>query len=307
MSDQLRSPATGWTLAAGGPGYPAWLLASPRPPRTLYGFGDTALLRPGIAIVGSRRATPYGLACARTFAGWAASRGVVVISGAAYGCDRAAHEAALEAGGRTVAVLGCGADVDYPRSGAALLRTLRARHAVVSELPWGAPPATWTFPERNRIIAALAAVLLVVEAMPRSGTFSTVDHALDAGREVCVVPGSILSDTSRGCNSLLQQGAQPITGTDDLAAVLFSARLLDRDSALGEIDRPWATHRTTDRRDPVASRVAAALLANPMRTDDAARALDLDIATVARAVSRLERDGIVARHVDGRYGACRSP
>jgi DNA processing protein len=169
---------------------------------------------------------------------------------------------------------------------------------VVSELEWGAQPLPFRFPERNRIIAALSAVVLVVEAGLPSGTFITADHALDAGRTVLAVPGSVFSPNSRGCNRLIQQGARPIMDVSDLAAELRSAGLTG-----------WSGDAPADRLNvPVAAgggavgRLRAALLADPMRPDDAARALSMDIVAVARMLSGLETEGSVTRYPDGRYG-----
>jgi DNA processing protein len=286
-----------WELEIEDPAYPACLRESPRPPRVLRGIGEPSLLRPGLAIVGSRRATPYGLSCARIFGEWAAEHGVVVISGAAYGCDMAAHKAALDAGGHTVAVLGCGADLDYPRSAERLLARIRAGGAVVSELPWGAPPLPYQFPERNRIIAGLAAVVLVVEAGLPSGTFITADHALDAGRSVLAVPGSVFSDNSRGCNRLIQQGARPVAEISDLAQELEGAGLIDPTTLT--VRQGFSTVQGGS---PVAERLRSALASDPMRPDDAARALGLDIVTLARQIAVLEAEGLITRYPDGRYG-----
>ncbi len=278
-------------IALGDPRYPAQLADSPEPPRVLYGYGDPSALEPGLAVVGSRRATPYGLAAARLFAGWAAGKGVVIVSGGALGCDAEAQTAAIAAGGRTVAVLGCGADVDYPRTSAALLQTLRSGEAgcVVSELPWNAPPVRWAFARRNRIIAGLAQAVLVVEASLPSGTFSTADFALDAGRSVLVVPGSIFAPECRGSNRLLRQGASPVTDVSDLAA------------ELGWLpERGVNLEKVSDGDDPVLS----ALRSDPMRPDDAARELGLSIVEIARRIGSLEARGVIARYPDGRYGPC---
>jgi DNA processing protein len=214
------------------------------------------------------------------------------VSGAAYGCDQAAQRAALEAEGRTVAVLGCGADVDYPRATASLIDVIRRRGAVVSELAWGHPPARWAFPNRNRIIAALAAAVLVVEAGLPSGTFSTADHALDAGRQVLAVPGSVFAPECRGSNRLIRQGATPVTDISELAQELRACGLLEADGPDGV---PFAV--------PAEDRLARALLADPMRPDDVARALALDVVDVMRRIGRLEASGVVRRYPDGRYGA----
>jgi DNA processing protein len=276
--------ASRFVLRLGERAYPPHLAETPDPPKTLYGIGDPSALAPGLAIVGARRATPYGLRCTRLFAGWAGRRGIPVISGAAIGCDREAHLAALDFGGPTVAVLGCGPDVDYPRRSAELLANLRTHHAVVSECPFGQQPTRWSFVRRNRIIAGLARAVLVVEAGLPSGTFSTADAALDAGRDVLAVPGSVFSPESRGSNRLIRQGAVPITDVAELAQHL---------GAEGSAPGPAA---------PIRDDTLRALVADPMRPDDLAHALGIDIVDTARTLGALEAAGLVARYPDGRYG-----
>jgi DNA processing protein len=261
------------------------------------GIGDPGALVPGLAIIGSRRATPYGLACARMFARAAAEAGVVVVSGAAIGCDLASQMAALAAGGRSVAVLGCGADVDYPRRASETLAVLRGGGgAVVSELEWGSPPLPWQFPARNRIIAGLAAAVLVVEAALPSGTFSTADSALDAGRDVLAVPGSILYAGSAGTNRLIRQGAIPITCVEDLQDAMASAGLLD-ERALTLTSRGFVNAAGGDP-------ILEALRAHPMTPDEVGDSFGLDAAATMGALARLEATRLIARHTDGRYGAC---
>lgn len=273
-----------FVLRLGAAGYPEQLARTPDPPQRLYGIGDPCALVPGLAIVGSRKATPYGLRCARIFAEWAARMGITVISGAAVGCDVEAHRAALAAGGPSVAVLGCGPDVDYPRRSARELATMRTEHAVVSEYPFGHQPTRWTFVRRNRIIAGLSQAVLVVEAGLPSGTFSTADAALDAGREVIAVPGSIFSPESRGANRLIRQGAAMATEPAELAALLGVEGTL-----------PAAAAVCTDP-------AVRALAADPMRPDDLARALGVDIVSTARTLGDLEARGVIVRYPDGRYG-----
>lgn len=271
-------------LRLGSAEYPAQLADSPDPPKVLFGIGDPGALVPGLAVVGARRATPYGLRATRMLAGWAAGTGICVISGAAIGCDREAHLAALDANGPTVAVLGCGPDVDYPRRSAEVLEELRSSHAVVSECPFGQEPLRFAFARRNRIIAGLASAVLVVEAGLPSGTFSTADAALDAGRDVLAVPGSIFSPESRGSNRLIRQGASIINDVADLASTL---------GVEGRVVKPL----------PVAGdAVIRALDADAMRPDDLARALGLDIVQMARTLGALEARGHIARYADGRYG-----
>lgn len=272
-------------------GYPEQLRNCERPPRRLYGIGDPATLTAGIAIVGARRATPYGLRAATLFAGWAASTGIVVVSGGAVGCDQAAHRAALQNGGATVAVLGCGADVVYPRGSSCLLDSIARHGAVVSELPWGTPPQRFTFVERNRIIAGLSKVVLVVEASLPSGTFSTADFALNSGRGVCAVPGPIFAPECRGSNRLIAQGATPIADVSELAREL---QLAFSEQQLSDPDT-W-TWQGAD------SPVARALRTCPQRPDDLARDLGEDVVSVAREIGRLENRGLVVRYRDGKYG-----
>ena len=272
--------------------YPELLGETENPPRVLRGFGDPACLQRGVAVIGARKATPYGIRCAELFAGWAAAAGYTVISGAAVGCDTAAHRAALEAGGRTVAVLGCGADVAYPRNAGPLLARVARSGAVVSELEWGYPPAKWTFRARNRIIAGLAKALLVVEAGLGSGTFITADYALDAGREVMVVPGSIFAPECTGSNRLLSQGAIPVSDISEMRAVL--------EDQIGPPTRDSLVELLAQGSDPI----LAAVRTNPARPDDLARDLGLDVIEVARRIGALEGEGVVTKYRDGRYGAC---
>jgi DNA processing protein len=274
-----------WELHLGDPDYPSGLLHLNDPPRALFGIGDKKLLGGGLAIVGARKATPYGLRVTQMFGGWAAAHGVVIISGAAIGCDQAAHKAAFEQGGSTVAVLACGADVNYPAGAGHLLDRIRIEGCVVSETPWGVAAQKWSFVRRNRIIAALADAVLIVEASLPSGTFTTADFALEAGRDVYAVPGSIFAPECRGCNRLIRQGAVPITEVSDLAAALGETSVLQLELPLAEDDP-----------------VLRALLADPLRPDDVAREFALEIIEAVRHIGDLEAQGLVTRYPDGRYG-----
>lgn len=210
-------------LELGDAHFPASLASVPHAPKKLYGLGDVEALDEGLAVVGARRATPYGLGCAKRFASLAAERGVTIISGGARGCDAAAHEAALSAGGRTAVVLGGGIDEPYPAEHVGLFqRVVNAGGVLLSEHDWGVPPLPYAFRERNRIISGLARAVLIVEAGLPSGTFSTADAALSQGREVWVVPGSITSANSRGANRLLYQGAHPIVDDESFEDALFA-------------------------------------------------------------------------------------
>lgn len=199
--------------------YPARLRQLSLPPPVLYLRGELPA-GPAIAIVGSRNADPYGLEAAGLFARALAAAGVAVVSGFARGVDAAAHVGALAGGGPTVAVLGCGVDVVYPRAHRALAAEVAARGALVSELPCGTQPRPFNFPVRNRIIAALAEGTLVVQAAARSGSLITARHALELGREVFALPGRIFDERSLGPNALLRDGAVPALHPKDLLAAL---------------------------------------------------------------------------------------
>lgn len=286
-----------FTIKREDPGYPEQLRDVRYPPHLLNGMGDPGALVRGLGVIGSRKASPYGLDCAELFAGLAASWGVTIVSGGAMGCDTRAHRAAIEAGGTTVAVLGCGADVDYPRSSAPVLAQIRSgRGAVISELEWGTPPLRSHFPARNRIIAGLSAAILVVEAAIPSGTFTTADHALDAGREVFAVPGSVFFSGSAGCNRLIRQGAQPITCEEDLLDALTGVGLMA--SRVAAAEGPFS--------ELSGDTVLEALRADPMPPDRIAAVTGLEIVSILTRLSALEQQGLASRYPDGRYGPCRA-
>jgi DNA processing protein len=201
--------------------YPELLWQITDPPFVLWCGGDPAhLSRPAIAIVGSRKATPAGVMVAARLATGLAEAGLVVVSGMARGIDAAAHRAALAAGGTSVAVLGCGADIVYPREHAALARQLRQSGTIVSELPPGTPPLAHHFPLRNRIISGLCAATVVVEASQRSGSLITARAALEQGREVLAVPGTVTSGQYSGCHALIKDGAALVESVDDVLGAL---------------------------------------------------------------------------------------
>jgi DNA processing protein len=201
--------------------YPAALLEIPSPPIVLYGWGKPVESdRHAVAMVGTRRPTAYGQAVTRDLATALAVHGVTVISGLARGIDSFAHRAALDAGGRTIAVLGSGLDQVYPPEHRALAGEVAGQGAVLSEFPLGARPEAGNFPVRNRIVAGMARAVVVVEAGEASGALITAEFGADQGREVFAVPGSIYSRTSRGTNRLLLQGAAPLLSPEDVLEAL---------------------------------------------------------------------------------------
>lgn len=207
----------GRTLIWDDPEYPALLRHIPEAPPVLFALGDLSLLeRPTVAIVGSRDHTAYGGEVARALAWGAASAGVAVVSGMARGLDAVAHEAALDAGGGTIGVLGNGLGVVYPAANAVLYRRVAERGLLLTEFPPGERPTAGSFPRRNRIISGLARVTVVVEAGEGSGALITAGTALEQGRDVMAVPGPITSPTSVGVNRLIRDGAEPLLSSDNL-------------------------------------------------------------------------------------------
>ena len=197
--------------------YPRLLREIPDPPPILFVRGSLAESdRFGVGVVGSRHATPYGRATAERLARELAGHGLTVISGGAVGIDVAAHRGALAIGGRTLAVLGCGLDIDYPRENRALFEQIAANGALITEYPLGAQPEAWRFPVRNRVISGLSLGVLVVEAPKQSGALITARFAAEHGRPVLTVPGNIDRETSAGSNELLKDGAVPVTETADV-------------------------------------------------------------------------------------------
>jgi DNA processing protein len=267
--------------------YPSLLRELHDPPAGLFLRGAAEpelLLRRAVAIVGARACSSYGSHVARLLGRELAAAGLIVISGLARGVDGEAHRGALEAGGKTVAVLGCGVDRDYPAAHAQLASRIGEQGLVVSEYAPGVEPAPWRFPARNRIIAGLAAAAVVVEARERSGALITADFALEAGREVFGVPGEITSALSSGTNALLRLGATPLTSADDvLEALGMEAPAMARPE-LGE----------------AATQVLQVLSQQPSGVDELVRGTGLDAAAVATALAELELAGAVAE-AEGLY------
>ena len=237
------------------------------------------LERPAVAIVGARSCSSYGAEVARLLGRELAAAGLVVVSGLARGVDGHTHRGALDAGGRTIAVLGCGIDRDYPAAHAELAARIAEQSLVVSEYAPGVEPAPWRFPARNRIIAGLAQATVVVEARERSGALITADLALEEGREVFAVPGEITSSLSAGANRLLQSGATPLTAVADVL------------EAFGI--EPAAPAPPPDLSE-TAALVVARLDVEPSPADELARALGLEPGALAAALTELELAGAVS-------------
>ncbi len=281
---RLRGRIIGLTEA----GYPELLRHIHDPPPVLYALGAAALARPALAIVGTRRATPYGLRVARELAFALTKAGLQVISGMALGIDAAAHTGALEAGGDTVAVLGCGVDVVYPPSHVALYRRmLRSGGAVISEMPVGAGPDRGSFPRRNRIISGLCLGVIVVEAAARSGALITARCAGEQGREVFAVPGPI-GNSSAGCHALIKDGAKLVEGVDDVLQELPA----------------WivaAPQSETVAPPGAAGQVYGLLRGEPRHIDELAREGDMAAQQVLGLLLELELEGLAAQYPGKRF------
>lgn len=277
--DQLG--ASGWRfLSATDPAFPALLAALSDPPLGLFVRGELPD-RPPVAVVGARRASAYGREVAEYLGRELAAGGACVVSGMARGVDGAAHRGALAGGGPTVAVWGAGPDRVYPSEHAALADEIAACGALVTEYPPGSPPLAAHFPERNRLIAGLARVVIVVEADERSGALVTARLALDEGRDVMVVPGSVFSRLSAGPNGLLRAGAAPVLSAGDVLAVLgLTAR------QRSEAEPEFLNH--------VPSGEACTV-------DQLAARSGLPVARLLELLLELELGGWLVRDADGRY------
>lgn len=285
-------------VTLGEAGYPKALYDLTLPPPVLYLRGEIPAA-PAVTVVGSRRTDAYGREVAELFGRELAAAGAVVVSGFARGVDAAAHRGAMAApGGRSVAVLGCGLGVDYPKGQGRLSDELAGRGAVVSEFPVGTGPAPWQFPVRNRILAALAQATLVVRATARSGSLITARHALELGRDVYAVPGRIFDPRSLGPNALLRDGAYPALHPRDI---------------LEHLDPPLTPRAATvadgGQETPPPGfdgRLLAALApAEPTPAEALAARLGAPVGRVMAALLTLELGGWVRREPGGRY--CRPP
>lgn len=273
-------------VALGSPGYPERLAVLPDAPPLLWVRGRPELLaRPCAAIVGTRAPTVAGRAFARRLAADLARSGIVVVSGLAAGIDAEAHRGALEGGGSTIAVLGCGPDRVYPPRHAALARAIAAQGALVSEFPLGTPPLPHHFPLRNRLISGLSRAVTVIEARARSGSLITARHAADQGREVLAMPGPVEAPTSVGPNLLLRDGVRPVLDVTDVLR------------AMGTVAESLPS--ANPRRDPDHP-VLRALRREPLTRDELARRLGRSAPELARDLVLLELEGRVAEDRDGR-------
>ena len=267
------------------PWWPPQLVDDPAPPEVLYVDGDPSVLdRPRVALIGTRRCSAGGRQTARELGRELADAGVCVVSGLAYGIDAAAHAGALEGVAPPVAVVGTGLDVLYPAQNAELWRAVAAKGAVLSEYPPGTPPERWRFPARNRIIAALADVVVVVESHAAGGSLHTVEAALERDRMVMAVPGSVRSPASAGTNALLAAGCPPARDTTDVLV------------ALGLDAQVWRRGRpSSELPDGDAELVLEAIGFEPATLEQIADRLDAPLGPVSVHLLSLEAEGWITQ------------
>lgn len=278
-------------VTLGDQDYPAALLEITDPPPLLYLKGRRELLaKPAFAVVGSRNATPQGIANAEAFAQSLSAAGLTVTSGMALGIDAAAHRGALRENGSSVAVIGTGLDIIYPSRNKALALQLAKDGAIISEFPLGTPAIAANFPRRNRLISGLARGCLVVEANLNSGSLITARLAAEQGREVFAVPGSIHSSLSKGCHALIKQGAKLVESAGDILEELRWQHASSTPSS----PRAQADHQPADA-------LLDALGVDPISVDSLAIRADLPAAEVSARLLTLELSGEIASLPGGLY------
>jgi len=275
--------------------YPSLLREIDDPPLVLYVAGELPIdTSKAIAIVGTRRASRYGNLVAGRFASQLALRGIAIISGLAAGIDSAAHQGALDVGGRTVAVLGSGLDCLYPKRNRALFDRIVAEGSAISEYPLGTKPAKWTFPQRNRIISGLSRGVIVVQAPERSGALITARLALEQGREVFAVPGNITSIVSAGTNRLIKYGAKLVDKVEEI---------LDEFPDLRTIKGPPPAQPETEE-PPLGQRerrVYDLIGLEPVHVDDIIARADLSPTEASHVLLLLQLEGLIEEVEGGRY------
>lgn len=288
----LAALATHRVLLRDDPAFPKSLLVVRPQPEALYAMGDLSVLEPpAVAIVGSRTPSLYGIRVAYEAAYQAARAGLAVVSGLARGLDARAHQGALDAGGKTIAVLGSGIDVCYPQENGRLYDAVRRSGLLLSEMPPGTRPYPWSFPARNRIIAGLARCLLVVEGRAQGGTSNTAWWMLQLGRSVLAVPGRISDSVASGPNTLIRDGARPYLGPQDL---------------LDEFGLRWAASKPEQEEDAAAGESLAELggaeaavfelmTPEPAHVDYLVQRTALEPGMLLAALASLELQGLITQ------------
>jgi DNA processing protein len=275
--------------------YPQRLKEIEQPPPVLYLRGE---LIPddtwAVAIVGTRRVTPYGRQVTEEVAAFLAANGVTVVSGLARGVDAIAHSAAIRAGGRTLAVLGSGVDRIYPPENRALAEQIFEHGAVLSDYAPGTPPESSNFPPRNRIISGLSMAVIVIEAGETSGALITAEFAAEQGREIFAVPGNILAPQSKGTNKLIQRGALPLLSASDIMQALNLTRVGQHKAARKALPA-----------DDVEAKLLAAMGEEPLHVDEIRNQTDLPVEKVSATLVMMELKGMVRQVGNMQYVAIR--
>ena len=274
--------------------YPYRLRYIAAPPAVLYVKGALPSCERSIGIVGSRNASAYGLKAAETFAHDLSAAGIVVVSGGAKGVDAAAHKGALDAGGYTVAVLGCGVDIAYPYENRALFRSIAAQGAIISELAPGTPPLAYNFPARNRIINGITHGILVAEAAKKSGAMITAEFALDEGHEVYCVPGSIFQTGSIGCHSLIKAGARLVDRPEDI----LDDMQLSKSNI--KVDTQMSLFSFEEYSD-IKKQLLAIIGVGPVKLEELLEKTGITLAQASTELLELEMDGIIAQSREQGY------
>ncbi len=288
--------------------YPALLRRIPSPPAALFVEGNPDVLwQPQLAIIGSRNPTGGGLEHARSFSAEFCRQGMTITSGLASGIDSAAHDAALQSGGQTVAVTGTGLDTVYPASSSKLASRIRSGGVLVSEFPTGTEALRSHFPSRNRIISGLSLGVLVIEAGLNSGTLITARMAADQGRDVFALPGSLHNPMVKGCHRLIRQGARLVETVDDVLSELAPmASELARELESRINPQPVVVNKTRPEEekildDPDYQNLWKALEFDPRGVDELVRISDLPVQSVSSMLLMLELRGLIKPHSSGRY------
>lgn len=289
--DQLGLAVLTWE----SPEYPANLLNIAQPPPVLYVKGElTQADEWAVALVGTRRASAYGRQAAQELASGLAANGVTVVSGLARGIDAVAHKTALEAGGRTIAVLACGLDTIYPPENHSLAEAIIRNGALVSDYAPGTQPEAANFPPRNRIISGLSKGIVVVESPEAGGALITADYAVEQGRDIFAVPGSIFLKTCAGTNKLIQSGAKPVLGVNDI---------------LEELNLTLVTEHKQMRlalpADETEAKLLACLSDSPVHVDEMSAQTGLPISQITGTLALMELKGMVRQMGGMNYIAAR--
>ena len=286
-------------IAQGDDAFPPMLQETYDPPIGLYWKGEYNVDRPCIAIVGTRRATLYGHKVARKFAAELSRLGFCIVSGMARGTDTAAHEGALEVGGKTVAVLGCGLDIVYPPENLELYKQIAATGAVASEFPFGRRADRQTFPMRNRVVAGMCEAVIVIESDVAGGSMITARFAGEQGRQIMAVPGRIDQTSSAGCHQLIRDGATMVTSVDDVLEELRYARPTQTEAEL-----PLEAETPTLEMSPLEREVLDCFTGGELcLPDQISQQLNRASSEISSTLMGLEIKRLVAKRADGRFEA----